>query len=625
MRALSRTLDYGIYFDKVFGGWIGKCIGGAIGAQVEGQKRLHNFTEDNVFPKKWPPNDDLDLQVLWLHALRERGIFITSRDLAEEWVEHCWYHFNEYGRFLKNFLRGIDPPVSGWFDNEFFRESMGCPIRSEIWGFICPGNPSLAAWYASKDGVLDHWKNSVWAEQFLAAIESSLFFESDINRLINVGLSQIPQDSKIYKVVQLVKECREKDLDWRSARSIVLSKYGNPDFTSVFQNIGFTLIALLWGEGDFSKTMLIAINCGYDTDCTCATAGAILGGILGEKRIPEKWKEPIGDIFEMGFYLKRESYKISDLAKETCEVGIAISKVLNSEVEITNIPIDVMKRATLIPTGKPYKNIELSINYLGLPSIGKGEEKEIEVLLRNNSEEETVGRLSIVTPNGWRVSDELNVRLYPKEAQSFKFIIKPPESGVLWDKNTFKAVFQEVGGNMWEKEFGICGAKLWKVLGPFWDSPTWIEDHVDIDKEYINESLISKGEEMKLFKESLEISSYESKLPLNEVFPLKGEYCIYLLHRFICPKEKEVYIVIGANGDFKLWLNGKLIGEGRGKYVWNPLMYRFKVFLKKGENIVVIKYAKKTEKAELSFDIYKENEKRIPGYSVWQIDLGSII
>ena len=622
---MVRTLDYGTYFDKVYGGWVGKCIGGAIGAQVEGQKRLHNFTEDNAFPEKWPPNDDLDLQVLWLHALRKRGIFIESKDLAEEWIEHCWYSMCEYGRFIKNFLRGIEPPISGWFDNEFFKESMGCPIRSEIWGFICPGNPGLAAWYAKKDGVLDHWKNSVWAEQFLSAIEASLFFESDILRLINIGLSYIPENSEIYKLISLVIRCREEKLDWITTRKIILSKYGNPDFTSVFQNIGFTLMALLWGEYDFSKTMLIALNSGYDTDCTCATAGAILGAILGEKKIPRKWREPIGDIFEMGFPLERESFKISDLARETCEVGIAISRVLNKEVHIVNVPKEILQRAFSIPIGKPFSKIKLSIDYLGLPSIGKGEEKRIRVIVENESNDYVIGKLRIKVPNGWSVTGGFNVLLSPKQTLSYDFIVKSPSSGILWDRNILKVIFEEESGKLWEKSFGLCGAKLWRIIGPFWDGITFVEDRADIDKEYVNESLILEGKWNELFKDSIEMSSYESTLPLNQIFPLKGEYCVYLLHRFISPNERKASLVVGSNGDFKIWFNGILLGEGRGKYIWNPVMYRFETNIKKGENIVIIKYVKKTERAMLSFDIYKENVAKIPGYSVWQIDFGSLL
>ncbi len=620
---MVRTLNYEIYFDKVYGGWIGKCIGGAIGAQVEGQKKLHDFTEETAFPEKWPPNDDLDLQVLWLHALRTRGIFIDSRDLAEEWAEHCWYDFNEYGRFLKNFLRGIDPPVSGWFDNEYFRESMGSPIRSEIWGFICPGNPGLATWYAQKDAVLDHWKNSVWAEQFLSAIEASVFFEKDIVRLINIGLAYVPEDSKFYKLVQLVLECRERGLNWLEARNIVLSRFGHPDFTSVYQNLGFTLIALLWGEYDFGKTMLIALNSGYDTDCTCATAGAILGAILGEKKIPEKWRKPIGDAFEMGFSLPRESFKISDLARETCEVGVAVSKVLNRKVEIVNVPKEVYERALKIPLGKPTPKVELSVDYLGLPSIGKGETKTIEVFVKNNSGEYIVGELEIAVPENWVVREKYYVTLGPRENRFYCFTVQAPDKGVLFNKNILKIIFREVDGTVWEKSFGLCGAKLWKAVGPFWEGVSPFEDRAYIDKEYIDESLIAEGKLDKVFEKAVEINAYESVLPLDQVFPLKGEYCIYLLHRFLCPSDREVSLVVGSNGDFKLWLNGELVGEGKNRYIWNPFMYWFKVNIRKGENTVVIKYVKKTEKARLSLDFYKR--EKVPGNSSWQIDLATIL
>ncbi|MBE6399928.1 MAG: ADP-ribosylglycohydrolase family protein, partial [Lentisphaerae bacterium] len=60
-------------------------------------------------------------------------------------------------------------------------------------------------------------------------------------------------------------------------------------------NVAFVVIGLLYGEGDFAKTVCTAVNCGDDTDCTAATAGALLGIILGAKRIPADWKEPIGD------------------------------------------------------------------------------------------------------------------------------------------------------------------------------------------------------------------------------------------------------------------------------------------------------------------------------------------
>ena len=172
---MIKKISYEEYYDKVFGGWIGKFIGGTIGGSVEGQKSVHKFTYYSEVPTAAIENDDNDFQLVWLHTLQERGIYITSEDLMEEWLAHITYPMCEYGYAVKNFRRDIKPPVSGWFNNDYFKECMGCPVRSEIWAFIALGNPKLAAEYAQKDGVLDHAENSVWIEMFLSALQSMAF------------------------------------------------------------------------------------------------------------------------------------------------------------------------------------------------------------------------------------------------------------------------------------------------------------------------------------------------------------------------------------------------------------------------------------------------------------------
>ena len=150
-----------VYHDKVLGGWIGKCAGGAVGARFEGKKHWIEISPKEMFPPTMPPNDDLDLQVLWLKVLEEKGPFLTSRDLADAWMEGCWYPFNEYGIFRRNYRLGIAPPMSGLFNNQFWETGMGCPIRAEVWGYVCPGAPELAAHFAVLDGTLDHTEESV--------------------------------------------------------------------------------------------------------------------------------------------------------------------------------------------------------------------------------------------------------------------------------------------------------------------------------------------------------------------------------------------------------------------------------------------------------------------------------
>ncbi|NQU44162.1 ADP-ribosylglycohydrolase family protein, partial [bacterium] len=118
-------LRYKDYEDKVLGGWIGKSIGGALGARFEGCKAWIDLEINEIIPDELPPNDDLDLQILWLKVLEEKGLALTGDDLGQAWIDGCWYPFNEYGNFRRNFRNGIKPPYTGAHDNEFFETGMG--------------------------------------------------------------------------------------------------------------------------------------------------------------------------------------------------------------------------------------------------------------------------------------------------------------------------------------------------------------------------------------------------------------------------------------------------------------------------------------------------------------------
>jgi len=274
-------ISYYDLLDKIHGCWYGKCLGGAAGAPVEGIKEIietDNFEE--IFNPDLP-NDDLDIQLLWLEVLEKKGINVTSCDLADAWIEKCWYPFSEYGYFMKNYERGIKTPYSGIINNSFFKEGMGCPIRSEIWALISAGNPELASMYAYNDACLDHADNSVYAEEFLSAAQSIAFFEDDIELIIKKAMEYIPETSKLYECMNFVIDCYKKGESYLDTRKMVLARYSHPDFTNVVQNMAFVIIGLLYGEGDMRKTINISLKCGYDTDCTCASAAALVGIVKG--------------------------------------------------------------------------------------------------------------------------------------------------------------------------------------------------------------------------------------------------------------------------------------------------------------------------------------------------------
>lgn len=321
-------LDYEKFLDKVLGCWYGKCLGGAAGAPFEGIKKLIDIEDFTQVFNPDLPNDDLDIQLLWLEVLENKGYNITSCDLADAWIEKCWYPFSEYGYFMKNYMRGIKPPYSGIVNNRFFKEGMGCPIRSEIWGVICAGKPERAKEYAYLDACLDHADNSVYAEQFLACVEAMAFYESNIVTLVKKGIEYIPATSKLFDAFNYILEKFEKGEDWIIVRQGVLNKFGHPDFTNVIQNLGIVIIALLYGKGDMRETINIALKSGFDTDCTCASAASIVGIINGYKALGELGGL-INDYFVCGIDVKRPSDSIYKLAEDTAKLAVNMPENIN--------------------------------------------------------------------------------------------------------------------------------------------------------------------------------------------------------------------------------------------------------------------------------------------------------
>lgn len=286
-------------YDKIYACWLGKNIGGTLGTPVEGCMEIMDLTWYPVLdPKGALPNDDLDLQLLNLHAIEMNGTRLTADHIAAEWSEHCYFPFDEYGHASTAMRYGFKPPFSGMFDNHF-TNCMGCPIRSEIWAAIAAGKPRLAAYFAWQDAVVDHaGGEGVFGEIFNAAFEAAAYESTNVPALIREALTYIPETSRVYGAVALILELHEKGVDLLDAREQVLARFGSPNFTDAPQNIAFGLAGLLWGE-NFEDAILKVVNLGYDTDCTVATCGAMWGILYGREGIDPKWAQPIGDAIQV--------------------------------------------------------------------------------------------------------------------------------------------------------------------------------------------------------------------------------------------------------------------------------------------------------------------------------------
>jgi ADP-ribosylglycohydrolase len=293
------------YRNKVRGCWLGKNIGGTLGGPYEGHKYVNGLTYYNPVPAEPQPNDDLDLQLVWLRMLEDTGArWPHLSDFVRYWLDYLSaYPDSEYGVCLMNLERGLRPPISGCFENGFV-DCMGSPIRSEIWACIAPGDPQLAASLAYLDAQLDHaGGEGVYGEMFWSAVQSAAFVETDTRTLIRIGLSMIPLTSYISRAIREVLWGYDHNYNWTQNRSHIAEEYSNPvggrgqgySHPSIAApNHAFTVIGWLYGK-DFEDRLLTAVNCGYDTDCTGATLAALLGIIEGADALPARWVKPVGD------------------------------------------------------------------------------------------------------------------------------------------------------------------------------------------------------------------------------------------------------------------------------------------------------------------------------------------
>lgn len=312
-------IDFQTYRDKMIGCWVGKNIGGVLGAPFEGKRgyNLVDFYQQDLTQGP-PPNDDLDLQIAWLAAVERYGRNVNASILGDYWLSYIIPNWVEYGMGKANLRAGFVPPISGALDNDY-KNSNGCWIRSEIWACLAPGNPALATRYAFEDAIVDHASEGMQAEIFVAALESAAFVESDPLKLIDIALSYVPEDGRFARAIHTALACHREGVPFREAiariHNAAPGTFGVQGVTfeeakrlseamgfdtvgeagmDAPENVAYFIAGWLYGK-DFGERLLLTNACGEDTDCTCASLGAIMGIISGASGMPEKWTAPLGD------------------------------------------------------------------------------------------------------------------------------------------------------------------------------------------------------------------------------------------------------------------------------------------------------------------------------------------
>ena len=344
------TLNHRELKNKILGCFNGKNAGGVLGAPFEQLPRGTNdvkfYVQENLNCNP-PANDDLDLQLVWLVAAERYGAQVDSHILAEHWNTFITPDWAEYGAAKRNLSAGLLPPLSGSVAN-VYKDSNGAWIRTEIWACLAAAHPDIAVKYAIEDAIVDHAHEGVWATAFCAALESAAFAVSDVNALIDIAATYLPEDSGCLDAVRIVREAHEKGSTWQDCRLALFKKHPSsfgvghvrldsgllddgitgvrPGYDAPY-SVGIITLALLYGEGDFERSLCLATNCGEDTDCTAGTVGAIIGIIKGNDALPEKWMAPLGGVINTCCI---ELNGGIDIPKTTSEVTERIMRLMPS-------------------------------------------------------------------------------------------------------------------------------------------------------------------------------------------------------------------------------------------------------------------------------------------------------
>jgi ADP-ribosylglycohydrolase len=410
--------------DKILGCWTGKSIGGTLGAPFECNPQMQNLSFYANSYDEPLPNDDLDLQLVWLRCIEERGpLGINNRTLGEYWLSYIPPHPNEYGISKANQKLGILPPISGEVNNARWRNSNGGWIRSEIWACLAPGCPDIAVRYAYEDASVDHGGGEgTYAELFTAAVESAAFVCSDRDKLIEIGLSKIPRESRVARSIGIVLDCYHSGKSWQEAREAVIKDSEDLGYFQAPANVAFVIIGWVYGEGDFGKSICTAVNCGDDTDCTGATLGAILGIIMGRKNLPKEWVDPVGDklvscaIDAATLGAPRDLHTLTEKVMSNIPAVLSTWKapvVISDEpTDLSSLSIDSLMDQSVAasywqksPFAVEYDFIHTKVilDYCREPIVRIGEPFELKVTLINQAPEARYNDVVWHLPDGWEM------------------------------------------------------------------------------------------------------------------------------------------------------------------------------------------------------------------------------
>ncbi|MBZ5544691.1 MAG: ADP-ribosylglycohydrolase family protein [Acidobacteriia bacterium] len=324
MSASGRTLTLSqeALLDRICGGWAGKMVGVTYGAPTEFRYR-QRLNED---PRNWKPEelagaldqDDLYVQMTFAGVMDRWGLEATTERFGEAHRDSKYRLWHANLRARRLLLRGVSATLSGHPDYNFHTNEIGTQFEADFIGLMCPGMPRAAQKYSDRFGHVIAYGDGVYAGMFVSGMYTAAFFERDPRRVVEAGLASIPSGSRYAQMVRDVLTWSAHNPDWKTTWKLINEKWDRDDACpegalkpfniSAVLNGAYVTMGLLYGGGDFDKTLEITMRAGQDSDCNPGTAGGVLGTMLGFKALPAKWVKHLPVIADKTFSFTNYSF-----------------------------------------------------------------------------------------------------------------------------------------------------------------------------------------------------------------------------------------------------------------------------------------------------------------------------
>jgi hypothetical protein len=336
--AATVRLSTEVLRDKIKGGWAGQVIGVTFGGPTE--FRYNGTMIPAYTPIRWDATrlkesydksmglyDDIYVDLTFVNVVEAHGPDATAEQFAEAFAKAGYqlWHANQMARY--NLLRGMKPPESGHWTNNPDADDIDFQIEADFIGLMTPGLPRTAATIADRVGHIMNSGDGWYGGVYVATMYSQAFVAPTIRDVVTKSLAAIPASTRFHQTIRAAIDLHDKyPDDWQRAWFELQRQYAEDIGCTegVFVafdidarlNAAYVVLGLLYGNGDFTKTIAVATRSGQDSDCNPSSAAGILGAFLGYSKIPAFWTQGLADVeatkFPFANLSLEDAYRLSE-------------------------------------------------------------------------------------------------------------------------------------------------------------------------------------------------------------------------------------------------------------------------------------------------------------------------